>query len=331
MKSFCTQADATRLPLADDSVDLVFTSPPYASARLYLENGQNLGVSRKPQQWIEWMLEVVTESCRVSRGLVLVNCAGQTKDWNYQPYCEGLLYEWWKRGGRCWRPAYWQRVGIPGSGGKQWLRADVEYVLAFTKCKAAIPWADNTAMGHAPKWGPGGEMSHRVSSGQRVNQWGPVGSEKGMCGRRANGEYKNKSRSLKKFDRMNRMANGEKRAQSYDVPVKANPGCVVKVIVGGGAMGSALAHENEAPFPEKLAEFFIRSWCPPGGIVCDPFSGSGTTIRVAQDNGRIGIGFDLRQSQVELSMRRLAEVRGEKKQKREKPAPKERTLFAEVA
>lgn len=30
------QADALHLPLADQSVDLVMTSPPYADARLYL-------------------------------------------------------------------------------------------------------------------------------------------------------------------------------------------------------------------------------------------------------------------------------------------------------
>ena len=28
---------------------------------------------------------------------------------------------------------------------------------------------------------------------------------------------------------------------------------------------------------ERMAEFVIRSFCPPGGTVLDPFSGSGTT------------------------------------------------------
>ena len=73
-------------------------------------------------------------------------------------------------------------------------------------------------------------------------------------------------------------------------------------------MGSDLAHENEAPFPEKLAEFFVLSFCPPGGTVYDPFCGSCTTGAVAVRHGRNFIGTDVRESQIELSKRRLAEV-----------------------
>lgn len=70
-------------------------------------------------------------------------------------------------------------------------------------------------------------------------------------------------------------------------------------------MGHELCHENEAPFPEYLAEFFIRSFCPPGGVVCDPFSGSGTTCAVAAMHDRHYIGIDIRQSQVNLSRERI--------------------------
>ena len=73
-------------------------------------------------------------------------------------------------------------------------------------------------------------------------------------------------------------------------------------------MGSPLAHENEAPYPNKLAEAFILSYCPPGGIVLDPFCGSGTTMAVAQKRGRRWIGIDCRESQVKLSDRRIEEV-----------------------
>lgn len=75
--------------------------------------------------------------------------------------------------------------------------------------------------------------------------------------------------------------------------------------VGGGKLGDPLAHENEAPFPEYLAEFMVRSFCPPGGVVLDPFSGSGTTAAVAKKTGRNYIGIDIRESQVQLCQRRL--------------------------
>lgn len=323
-------ADATRLPFADKEFDLTFTSPPYTDARTY-----GIGAQRKCAEWVEWMLDVVAECVRVTKGLVLINCAGVTRSWCYQPGPEGLLYEWWKRGGRCWRPAYWHRVGIPGSGGKQWLRADIEYVLAFTSCSAAVPWSDNTANGHPPKWGPGGEMSYRTADGERVNGWDAMFSggngERGQ-GRNSKGEKCPKDRLVKEKKWLNKKGekcvnqpggkqitqrisqghgpDGDTRQDDvYIPPVLANPGCLVKGIkVGGGLMGHHLAHENEAPFPLKLAQWFIRGWCPPGGLVLDPFCGSGTTSHAAITLGRKAIGCDLRLSQCELSRRRCRSI-----------------------
>ena len=99
--------------------------------------------------------------------------------------------------------------------------------------------------------------------------------------------------------------------QVYVPPALANPGNLIDCGPGGGGnMGSHLCHENEAPFPESLAEFFVRSFCPPGGIVLDPFGGSGTTAAVAIKTGRDYITMDLRESQVELIHRRVAEAQG---------------------
>lgn len=70
-------------------------------------------------------------------------------------------------------------------------------------------------------------------------------------------------------------------------------------------MGSPLAHDNEAPFPESLVGPFVRSFCPPNGVVCDPFCGSGTTGPVALRHGRRFVGCDLRGSQVGLATKRL--------------------------
>lgn len=50
---------------------------------------------------------------------------------------------------------------------------------------------------------------------------------------------------------------------------------------------------HSATFPEELIAPRIMSSCPPGGVVLDPFMGSGTTAAVAQKLGRIGIGFEV--------------------------------------
>lgn len=309
------QADVTRLPLPDKSVDLVFGSPPYLDARTY-----GIGAVRNLEQWTSWMMEVNREAVRVCRGLVLWVVAGVTRDWCYQPGPEALLADWVRSGGIAWRPAYWRRVGIPGSGGKQWLRADVEYVLAFTENRGLLPIAcDNTANGHPPKYAPGGEMSYRLTDGSRRDKFGNTGHSSSTSGRKKSGQFKpprwgvggdmpetagGDTRRRRKLVTIPRDGQHQNQ-QDYVEPVLANPGNLITTKVGGGHMGNKLASENEAPFPESLAKWFIRAWCPPGGIVLDPFSGSGTTVCVARQLNRIGIGCDLRMSQCKLGLKRL--------------------------
>lgn len=221
------QGDAGRLPFADDTFDLVFGSPPYMDARTY-----GIDAQRDCHEWIEWMLRVTAEAVRVSKGLVIWNCAGVTRDWCYWPGPEGLLYEWFKRGGFCWRPAYWYRVGIPGSGGDQWLRADIEYCLAFTKCPAAIPWADNTANGHPPKWAPGGAPSSRRKDGSRVNEedpWGKRDRGNNFGGRRPDGSKKKGSKNRDQWGGSGksgngRYANGERKPRKTGVNKEVDEG-----------------------------------------------------------------------------------------------------------
>lgn len=302
------RGDAARIPLADRSVDLVFGSPPYVDARLYLEDGKDLCISREPEAWVAWMLYVTADALRVSRGLVLWVCSGVTRDRNYWPACEGLAWEWFKRGGDChaYRPCYWHRYGIPGSGGDEWFRADVEYVLAF-KRPGKLPWSDNTANGQAPRWAPGGEMSHRVTDGDRRNQWGRhINCQHSQ--RNADGSFQDAFRPSHKVMTRDRPGIHSQESTIYEPPVLANPGVLIHTTVGGNQLGSNLAHENEAPFPIDLPKWFIASHAPPGGLVLDPFSGSGTTVDAALSLGRRGIGMDLRMSQCRLARRRLRSV-----------------------
>jgi hypothetical protein len=130
-------------------------------------------------------------------------------------------------------------------------------------------------------------MSHRTKDGARVICKPPGG-------RRANGIQKR----------------SEPWATSlgYSMPEISNPGNLLSTgAAGGNRLGHESAHDNEAPYPERVPERFILSLCPPGGIVLDPFSGSGTTASVAIRNGRRAIGLDLRQSQCELGTRRVAD------------------------
>src|SRR6266852_6406685 len=66
-----------------DSIDMCFFSPPYEKARLYLENGQDMGIARDTEEWVAWMVEVFRACTRVCKGLVGCVCEGQTRDYHY--------------------------------------------------------------------------------------------------------------------------------------------------------------------------------------------------------------------------------------------------------
>ena len=64
------------------------------------------------------------------------------------------------------------------------------------------------------------------------------------------------------------------------------------------------AFGHPAMFPEKLAEDHILSWSNPGDLVFDPFTGSGTTLKMAILNDRKFIG-----SEINPEYCRIAETR----------------------
>lgn len=273
-----------------NSVDLVMCSPPYEDARLYGE----LGFKIKGQDWVDWAKERFAECYRVSKGLVAWVVEGKTKDFQWSATPALLMADLHRAGIRLRKPPIYHRVGIPGSGGPEWLRNDYEFIVCASKGR--LPWADNTACGHPPKYGPGGPPSHRLPDGTRVN---------------ARDKEALRAAGIATGGRTSRSVNGERVYRCYIPPEKANPGNVISVKVGGGKMGSQIAFENEAPYPESLCDFFVKSFCPPCGTVLDPFGGSGTTMASALKHGRKAISIDTRESQVSLMKRRLEEVKNE--------------------
>ena len=58
-----------------------------------------------------------------------------------------------------------------------------------------------------------------------------------------------------------------------------------------------------ATMPVALAERAIQAGCKPGGVVLDPFSGSGTTGLAAARHGRRYVGIDLNADYLDLSLK----------------------------
>lgn len=75
----------------------------------------------------------------------------------------------------------------------------------------------------------------------------------------------------------------------------------------GGSTSDKIAFKHPAIFPEKLAYDHIISWSNEGDIVMDPFSGSGTTCKMALLSNRKYIGFEISAEYTEISKQRISE------------------------
>jgi site-specific DNA-methyltransferase (adenine-specific) len=66
-----------------------------------------------------------------------------------------------------------------------------------------------------------------------------------------------------------------------------------------------LKRKHPAVFPDKIPYDFIQCFCPPEGIVLDPFMGSGTTAVAAKKLKRNYIGFEICPEYCKLAEKRI--------------------------
>jgi DNA modification methylase len=89
------RADARALPLAEDSVDLIVTSPPYFGLRSYQDQGRHydgqIGSEDSPQAYLDALIEVTRECVRVLKptGSIMVNLGDRYSTGNSG--CSGLV------------------------------------------------------------------------------------------------------------------------------------------------------------------------------------------------------------------------------------------------
>jgi site-specific DNA-methyltransferase (cytosine-N4-specific) len=89
----------------------------------------------------------------------------------------------------------------------------------------------------------------------------------------------------------------------YDMDEVEAPGHdVVRQNVQAGTNG------HSATFPAELIRSRIRSSCPPGGMVLDPFCGTGTALEVAIEEGRSALGFEISETYVKVARRTVADA-----------------------
>lgn len=100
---------------------------------------------------------------------------------------------------------------------------------------------------------------------------------------------------------------GEAREHWTPHPLGAKPKDVIDIPTTCNGMGEKTPHPTQKP--EELVRKFVLASSNVGDLVLDPFSGSGTTLVVAEQLGRRWLGCDLNSTYNAWAINRLQNVR----------------------
>jgi site-specific DNA-methyltransferase (cytosine-N4-specific) len=127
-----------------------------------------------------------------------------------------------------------------------------------------------------------------------------IGSERANGGQKTNGNMKAVGRKLAPAGSGNRSNESFSNAVCLQVEMR-NKRSVWTVPTGEGMGG------HTSTFPEELIRPCILAGCPPGGVVLDPFAGTGTTLLAAKKNGCKAIGIEIEERYCEIAAKRLSQ------------------------
>jgi len=281
---FHGDALATLRDLPDESVNCVVTSPPYFALRDYGEEGQ-YGLEPTPTEYVETMRAVFAEARRVlaDDGTLWLNIGDSytrnpAKGGSGTPNGRNIPTMGYAGGAGLPLPAK-NLLGIPwrvafALQGDGWiLRNDIiwhkpnampESVTDRLSTRHEHVFMFSKARRYWFDLDPIREASNRVEE-YVPNKW--ASGVRVHEGHRGSHEV------------------GRNPGDVWSIPTQPFPGA------------------HFAVFPPKLAERAILAGCKPGGIVLDPFSGSGTTGAIATKHGRRYVGIDLNADYLDLSLR----------------------------
>ncbi len=261
--------------LPDGAVSCIVTSPPYYRQRDYAVPAQ-IGHEPTPEAYVQSLRDVFTECRRVlaEEGTLWLNLGDK--------YLNGELL------GLPWRVALalkedgwllrsdiiWHKPNAMPSSVKNRPTTDHEYVFLFAKNKRYYYNADAIREPHKT-FSP----ESRMRGGRKH-----FGQRNGTPERGKNGGNPNLHNG--RWDQAFH-PKGRNRRTVWEIPL------------------SKFRQAHFAVFPEKLVELCILAGSPEGGVVLDPFLGSGTTAVVAQRLGRRFVGIEINPAYAEMARQRL--------------------------
>ena len=309
--------------LPDESVDCIVTSPPYFALRDYNVDGQ-IGKERTPEEFIERLVLVFREARRVLRksGTCWVNIgdtyAGSRKGLG-ETYISGKqVGNPHSRGTAPTTPSDTSckpkdLIGIPWMlafalrADGWYLRQDIiwskpnpmpesvtdrctkshEYIFLLTKSRAYYFDAEAIAEPVAPA--TIARLKQDTAQQEGSDMLGYTKKMTAKAPRYGGGKY---TAVPSEFYRT-------KSGNAYELREKRNKRDVWTVAT------KKPRELHFAAFPEDLISPCILAGCPEGGIVLDPFAGSGTTGIVARRNDRGFIGIEINPNYCKMAKRRI--------------------------
>ena len=305
-KIICGDATEILKKIPSESIDCVVTSPPYWALRDYGVKGQ-IGLEASIEEYLEKLMEVFREVHRVLKkeGTCWVNFgdtySGKTKGGGSNKPQNNIYDSLTKR-------ATIPKIKVTSKIPKKSLclipsRFAIGMLELGFRLRNEIIWHKPNAMPSSVKdrFTNDFEKIFFFSKSERYyfkQQFEPVKNPKELKRKFSNPfdthKYWNKTQKKDK-----KSLDAIKKSQERLLKRGRNKRCVW-TIATGTSKGS-----HFATFPEKLIETPIKAGCPKGGIVLDPFMGSGTTAVVSKEYERKFVGVELSSEYLELAYIRL--------------------------
>lgn len=295
--------------LPDNSVNMCVTSPPYYGLRDYGIDGQ-LGTEDTPALYIERLVGIFREVYRVLRkdGTLWINIAdsyaGSGKGGWDNPIKSGISQQQYNP--RAFNmPKKWNgtkakdMIGIPWSLAFS-LRDDGWYL------RSDIIWQKSNCMPESVKDRPSKSYEHIFLLAKSKKYYYDYEAIQVPAAQSSIERAKRAVSDIGKY------ANGieGQSMQAIFIPRDHSGERVMrnKRDVWTVSTNSYRADGHFAMYPEKLIEPCILAGCPVGGVVLDPFFGSGTTGAVAKRLGREYIGIDINPEYCTIAEKRIDEI-----------------------
>ena len=288
--------------LPDKSVNCCVTSPPYFGLRDYGNDGQ-IGLEETPEAFVQKMVEVFSEVKRVLRddGTLWLNLgdsyAGSGKGRN----ADGSHQEGGKQGTN--------KGTVLGSLVKTYAQdckskdlIGIPWMVAFA-LRADGWYLRQDIIWHKPNPMPESVQDRCTKAHEYIFLLSksskyyydiesikePVKQDWGTRNR-SNGKYHNEGSGLQPHSGLEKSYEFANKRSVWSVNTSSYEGA------------------HFATFPTRLIEPCILAGCPKGGVVLDPFGGSGTTALVANENNRDAILCELNPEYIPLINDRLSKV-----------------------